>query len=243
MKNLEKSTFDLNEFAKDLGDEFNGKSISHKKFGKGVIKSFSASAGVIVRVDFEEGEVKNLFWDACMKNNLLESDSVTDSMKSIYDSYDAILKEIEADKRIEAQKQKELKEKEIKAQKEKEKYDAYVKNQITHANDYLKNSHDDIHSDSDDWIENNIKCIMAQVPDFLDKWFRKVFPEASYTPIDSRRMTSGGYRMKWGLSLTATVKHPETAPSWIASKIKGNKITDVGTLFNIAINNNVRIGR
>lgn len=243
MKNLEKSTFDLNDFVKDLGDEFNGKSIIHKKFGKGVIKSFSASVGVIVRVDFKDGEVKNLSWDACMKNNLLEADSVIDSMRPIYDSYDTILKEIEADKRVEAQKQKELREKEIEAQKEKEKYDEYVKNQTIRANDFLKNSHDDVHSDSDDWIKDNIKCITAQVPDFLDKWFRKVFPDASYTAIDSHRRTSGGYKMKWGLSLNATVKHPETAPSWIAAKIKGNKITDVETLFNIAINNNVRIGR
>lgn len=243
MKNLEKSAFALNDFAKDLDGEFNGRSIAHKKFGKGIIESFGASAGVIVRVDFGEDGVRNLSWDACMKNNLFESDSVVDSMRPIYDSYDAILKEIEADRRIEIQKQKESKEKETRDRKEKEKYDAYVRNQIIRVNDCLKNSRDDIHSDSDDWVSGNIKCITAQVPDFLDKWFRKVFPNASYTVIDSHRRTSGGYKMKWGLSLSAVVKRPETAPSWIRPKIKGNKITDVETLFNIAINNNVKIGK
>lgn len=243
MKNLEKSTFDLNEFAKDLGEEFNGKSIAHKKFGKGIIESFGASGGVIVGVDFGEDGVRNLSWDACLKNNLLESDSVANSMKSIYDSYGAILKEIEADRRIEIQKQKESREKEAQGRKEKEKYDTYVKNQTIRANNCLKNSRDDAHSDSDNWVKDNIKCITAQVPDFLDKWFRKIFPGASYTVIDSHRRTSGGYKMKWGLSLSAVVKRPETAPSWIMPKIKGNKIADVETLFNIAINNNVKIGK
>lgn len=243
MKDLNKETFDLDEFAKSLGEEFNGKTVVHKKFGKGIVKEFSTSTGILFRVDFEEGGIKGLSWDACMKNNLLESDSVSDSMKSAYDSYSTILKEIEADKRVETQKQKELMQKEAEEQKEKEKYDAYVKNQISRADDYLKNSHDDPHSDSDDWVKDNINCITAQVPDFLDKWFRKTFPDASYTIIDSHKKTSGGYKMKWGLSLSATVKYPETAPSWLASKIKGNKITDVETLFNIAVNNNVKIGK
>lgn len=243
MKELNKETFDLGRFAEDLGEEFNDKAISHKKFGKGIVKGFRASSGIIFQADFEGGEARCLSWDVCMRDGLLESDPVASAMRSVYDSYTAVLKTMDADRRAEAQKREELKRKEAEERKEKERYDAYVKSQTARMSDYLESAHDAAHSDSDDWIKDNIKCISAQVPDFLSGWFRRVFPDASYSVVDSHRRTSGGYRMKWGLSLSAAVKHPETAPSWIATKIKNGRVTDVGTLFDIAVNNGVRIGK
>lgn len=125
-------------------------------------------------------------------------------------------------------------------EKEAEKREKRIASRIAAADDYIKNA--TTYEDCESWIRDNITSIQAEVPDFLTKWFTSHFPEAEFTTVSNKVLTSGGYMKKWSISLHAKVKDPSSAPQFILDKINDkNVITDTQFLFSLAINYEIPI--
>lgn len=54
------------------------------------------------------------------------------------------------------------------------------------------------------WLAKHTTSITAKLPDYMDKWFVRHFGEVQRTVIDSKRTTSNGQPMQWGLSFKIT---------------------------------------
>lgn len=213
---------ELEKFVDKLDFEFGDMTIVHSKYGEGTIKQIYSTGGSIVMVvafgDTEHPEIHKLSWVACMTYNSLVGGEAFGGMKIAYEEYLEKLDKFAAEEKARNDKMRAERERAIQQAEEDKRrkraeasYDRYKRQVEDNAQSLVDNSQKI--EDKDGWIKKHIKTISASVPDFLDKWFREIFPDAKYTPIDSKRLTSGGYRMKWGLSLTTTVKTPETAPA------------------------------
>lgn len=247
MEKLTKENFDLNKVATDLNSKFKNAEIIHKTLGKGTIEDFFATNEYIrIRINFENQVIKTLNWEICMEKNLLEENPTLNSMRAIYENVSSIKKELEADRRFKAQKEREERQRTAEERHFQAEYDFYAQTDINLAGFYLKDAEENKHCYDNEacWIKENIPYITAQVPDYLDEWFRSKFPDASYTVVDSRKQFDAGYKTnKWFLTLSARIKNPDAAPTSIRYLIKRNKITDSYFLVNIALNYGIKIGK
>lgn len=72
------------------------------------------------------------------------------------------------------------------------------------------------------WIKEHLTSIRASMPARLHSWFEQRFPDcpnSAKTIIADDKMTSGGYKMSWGLGLTAFFdeEYPGTGKKEISS--------------------------
>lgn len=118
------------------------------------------------------------------------------------------------EKLVEAEKIKEQKEIESKLQKRIKKSQRTFESKIR---TYVA-----VDSDPLDWLKNNVVSITAVIPSHLEKVFVQQFGDAPHKVVDSRRLTSGGYSMKFAESFKLTVKKDAGMHPQLEKLFKGN---------------------
>lgn len=87
-----------------------------------------------------------------------------------------------------------------------------------------------VNQDDEDWLTQHVRTIRIEVPDFLEKKFKFLFPDAvaheDYVVKSTKIRTSGGYLSKWAVSAVLSVDTTDGAPTWLLPYFKGNQIKD-----------------
>lgn len=93
------------------------------------------------------------------------------------------------------------------------------------------------------WMTKHIVSIRATMPDTLEGWFVSRFGNVEHNVVDSKKKTSGGYLMSWGLGLTVTFD--KELSGTLLEKAKGvNKkvICSVEFVIDLVENHGFQIG-
>lgn len=224
-----------------MNDELVNLEINHELYGRGFINKLTGNSNILLVVIAFQDSLK--IFSARIVASKMTKNEVVESLLRYCDEYEKLIKEEKVNLFLKRQAEEQRAEQLLKEKKEQELYNQYVEKVFDKIKCMERKSNTyNIIEDEEDWINKNLS-IRAYVPDFLENWFKSVFTDANYRLIDSHRTTSGGYKMKWNLSLVATVKDVENAPAFIAKYIHDNKITDTEFLFALCTKYNLTIGK
>lgn len=205
---------------------FVGTGVEHKTFGSGTIQKFEESSGILAEIAFADR--LRLIAISAVRTIMTMSDEIN----NLLNEYDIEVEEEER-KQLETEK---LAYEQLQIERDKkleeEKYNMYVATIKDKAQSLLHSTFT-IDATEEELLKAGVKSVYAQVPDFLVSWFKSIFPNIKYREVDSKRKTSGGYKMKWGLSMEMTFNKDAVIPARLVSKVKGNKITDTAVVFDV----------
>lgn len=151
-------------------------------------------------VEFTNEEIANL-WQLAW--------SAHSELTVAYKEYEAIARQLQ----IEAEK------KAAEAKKNAEKYERLKTKAIKDFSALQNRAKEEYTLDTDfyfalGWLTKHAGPVTASLPDFLDDAFKKYFGEDTpHTVIDSKRLTSGGFSMKWNFSFKASLRKAENIPA------------------------------
>lgn len=241
---------EINLFIEKLNKQLTGVEVNHVKFGKGTItKIVRETIDILNNLDFltkinfeNEQDGSHIVLFSAIKKGIL---SIKYDMTELFADFNVVCQEFEAaQKAADLARQKKYDEAKKKEQDEAKAKKAEVARlariQKAQADARALSGHilvltNDLYG-SLGWLAKNIGAVSAQVPDFLENWFTGNFPNQPYTLYDSTAKTSGGYSMKWGLSLTASIKKSAgPVPNYIKRYLneQGTKITSTQFIFDL----------
>lgn len=235
-------------FLKNLNIILVGQSCTSLKHGLGTVVAIdgfsTAQTGItdiMVKIDFN-GNSASYYLYTALENGVISFDkNVLDNINGLKPEFDAVLKAIK-ERRLQLEKERMQAERERRlaeeAELEKQKREQKIRLMQSNAA-ALKNHPIALTNDfytALGFLAKHVKTISANVPDFLESWFTKTFPGQTYTLCDASKKTSGGFSMKWGLSLTASLKdiNDDTElPEKISRLVKNNKINDTQFVYDL----------
>lgn len=247
-----------------LNQMYEGKSVKHLKFGIGKMSGFKAksdcwnsvySPSIMVALAFDSGNTApRLFSLSSMFDRHANLDfdfGAAPELAAAYECYKeacdhfTAIKKAEIEKaRSEAEERARLEEIEARAKKAKASYNKMVKADKAKWKEAL-DKHESVTDDElISWLADHIGAIYADVPDYLEKWFAGVFPDARYKVFDSKALTANGYKKKWGLALYASIvgcKDPKEYPAEVAQYITNKKLYNTRFLFALCLDHGFKI--
>lgn len=258
---------DINEAINNLihtGNQLLNTKVEHKKYGAGNIietkvshnegaglYGVMAEYGLTVVVEFEVGtksfDLKTIYNN---KNVSFEKEDIVVEVLSIITTCEDMrlqqLNQIQLklkadeDKRLEEEKKKR---EELKNEARKEKALAKL-NTAKPESLYSITKEPATQLELVGWMAKHVKSIKAAMPDYMESWFVSTFGDVLRTVVDSKKRTTGGFPMQWGLSMA--INFDKEVPDLLKSKATSQnkcKIDNLGFVWNLIDNYGFKFGK
>lgn len=217
-----------------LNELFVGMLVKSRKYGQGVITDIEVKIDqldICGKIKFDSGEEREIYINRAVSSKSLTL--IADIDESLYtDEINNVkaAKEEKEQKILEAKKAEEAK---LLQDKEQEEFNKKIERAINRLNKaYSERYREQIaFLEAVKWLKDNTKNITAVIPDYCTEWFNKHFgAESPRKVIDSTRVTSGGYSMKWSPSFTLKLSQTDDLPEFLVPFVKGKQINNTSLI-------------
>lgn len=205
-----------------IGEYINGADVHCNAYGNGKVTAFAGDTleNLVVEIAFAE-VTKKFSLMAIMKNSFVKFADIAEigdawdeavvvhtNLVTGYKEYVAAQAQAQYKAKKDAEKEKEA---EAKYQKRKEQDIKSFENLLNKAKEFA--THTDELYFAIGWLARHVGTIRAEIPDYLQKSFEQHFG-GDVTPyvIDSKKKTSGGFALKWGVGMLARFSSKDLTP-------------------------------
>lgn len=223
-------------FINELKQAFIGTKVSYRDtdayFSNFDISSSNLGTHIMASLDVD-GETKSMVLELAINSGIVKlPENVKKAYDEFVDVYNKSREVFEAEEKAQmeaaaerqriylAQREAErIRREEIKKQIEADKrYAKKVQNALLKLNSLRKEDTSKLfetptsHYEIIGWMAKHLTSVRAAMPDYMEKWFVGKFGDADRTVVDSKKRTSGGHPMQWGLSLKLTFDEEVKGP-------------------------------
>jgi len=223
-------------FINELKQAFIGTKVSYRDtdayFSNFDISSSNLGTHVMASLDVE-GETKSMVLELAINSGIVKlPENVKKAYDEFVDVYNKSREVFDAEEKAQmeaaAERQRiylaqceaeRIRREEIKKQIEADKrYAKKVQNALLKLNSLKKEDTSKLfetptsHYEIIGWMAKHLTSVRAAMPDYMEKWFVGKFGDADRTVVDSKKRTSGGHPMQWGLSLKLTFDEEVKGP-------------------------------
>lgn len=94
------------------------------------------------------------------------------------------------------------------------------------------------------WMAKHCKSVKASMPDWMENQFISMFGDVERYVVDSKKKTSGGYSMQWGLGLKITFDKEVSGALTKRATSKNKKVIDnVAFIWDLVANYGFKFGK
>ena len=232
----------MEKLLKEVKSKFVGQSVNHIKYGQGIITDIlniegtpsycveNSSNDILLQVKFEDGSLKGFSLATSLERGMITIDSkLIKYFNTAFAAKMSLIVEAEENQRAEEYR---LEEEARKARIEEEKYQKRVARELAKLKEVRPEAISKLFDAESNqyvtlgWMARHVRNIKPSMPDYMEPWFISHFGDVERYVVDSRKKTSGGFQMQWGLSLAISFDKEVSGSLLAKAKSKNKKLID-----------------
>jgi hypothetical protein len=232
----------MEKLLKEVKAKFVGQPVNHIKYGQGIITDIlniegtpsycveNSSNDILLQVKFEDGSLKGFSLATSLERGMITIDSkLIKYFNTTFATKMNLIVEAEENQRAEEYR---LEEELRKARIEEEKYQKRVARELAKLKEVRPEAISKLFDAESNqyvtlgWMARHVRNIKPSMPDYMEPWFISHFGDVERYVVDSRKKTSGGFQMQWGLSLAISFDKEVSGSLLAKAKSKNKKLID-----------------